>query len=378
MFQNKKFKSFQFFIVIVFGILMILGSTPDEDEITSSNNNNITDDKKISKGTVQLGFTEGATVSINSLDGHTFIDNITTNSKGEYSVNQFELKKAIADYNPSLKMLLIISDGGTDTDPNDDGVIVEDDKKEVQGKVKSIVPLEKFLDEKVQSVNLITTAIAEIIGDISEVSEQKIVQIAKALGVEDITGDDKITLDDLIYYQMAEHESKAESYLRTKFLDDIHNNNYENIKKFIKEIKMSQSIIFPIIKHDNKGLTVKFSALSSNNYIRYGLKEDSAEVSFTSYSGEEIDVPTDSVLYFQECTESNECFKLQKVLYDGKNYFLDYLNYETVAEFFPNQNDLLTLKADVKTQEDKINTISKEISELEIKLEEVDNSGLVL
>jgi hypothetical protein len=352
-----------------------LGCDPDPVETT---NNDITDDKKISKGTVQLGFTEGATVSINSLDGHTFMDNITTNSKGEYSVNQFELKKAIADYNPSLKMLLIISDGGTDTDPDDDGVIVEDEKKEVKGQVKSIVPLEKFLDEKVQSVNLITTAITELIGDVSEVSEQKILQIAEALGVEDITGDGKITLDDLIYYQMAEHESKAESYLRTNFLDDIHNNNYENIKIFIREIKMSQSIISPIIKHDNNGLTVKFSDLSSNNYIRYGLKEDSTEVSYTSYSGEEIDIPTDSVLYFQECTESNECFKLQKVLYDGKNYFLDYLNYETVSEFFTNKDDLLTLKADVKTQEDKINTVSEEIRELETKLEEVDNSELVL
>ena len=352
-----------------------LGCDPDPIETT---NNDITDDKKISKGTVQLGFTEGASVSINSLDGHTFIDNIITNENGEYSVNQFELKKAIADYNPSLKMLLIISDGGIDTDPNDDGVIVEDEKKEVQGKVKSIVPLEKFLDEKVQSVNLITTAISEIIGDVSEVSENQILQIAESLGVEDITGDGKITLDDLIYYQMEKHESKAESYLRTNFLDDIHNNNYENIKKFIKEIKMSQSIISPIIKHSNNILTVKFSDLSSNNYIRYGLKEDSTEVSYTSYSGEEIDVPTNSVLYFQECTESNECFKLQKVLYDGKNYFLDYLNYETVSEFFTNKNDLLTLKADVKTQEDKINTISEEISELEIKLEEVDNSESVL
>ena len=352
-----------------------LGCNPDPVETT---NNDITDNKKISLGTVQLGLTEGATVSINSLDGHTFIDNITTNSKGEYSVNQFELKKAIADYNPSLKMLLIISDGGIDTDPNDDGIIVEDEKKEVQGKVKSIVPLEKFLDEKVQSVNLITTAITEIVGDVSEVTEKQILQIAEALGVEDITGDGKITLDDLIYYQMAEHESKAESYLRTNFLDDIHNNNYEHIKSFIKEIKMSQSIISPIVKHSNADLSVTFSDLSSNNYIRYGIKEDLVEVSYTSYSGEEIDIPTNSVLYFQECTESNECFKLQKVLYDGKNYFLDYLNYETVSEFFTNKNDLLTLKAEIKTQEDKINTISEEISELEIKLEEVDNSESIL
>jgi len=357
---------------------LIIGSFLGCGSSSTTTNNEITDDKKISKGTVQLGFTEGAIVSINSLDGHTFIDNVITNSKGEYSVNQFELKKAIADYNPSLKMLLIISDGGTDTDPNDDGVIVEEEKKEVQGQVKSIVPLEKFLDEKVQSVNLITTAIADIIGDVSEVTENKILQIAEALGVEDITGDGQIKIDDLIYYQMAEHESKAESYLRANFLDDIHNNNYENIKKFIRKIKMTQSIISPIIQHDNNGLTVKFSDLSSSNHIRYGIKEDSTDVSYTSYSGEEIDVPTNSALHFQECTESNECFKLQKVLYDGKNYFLDYLNYETVSNFFTNEAHLLSLKNNLTTKEESINNLSDEIRELEDKLEEVDNSELVL
>jgi len=54
----------------------------------------------ISKGVVQLGLTEGATISINSLDGHTFIDNIITDDKGEYVINQVELKKEIDNYNP--------------------------------------------------------------------------------------------------------------------------------------------------------------------------------------------------------------------------------------------------------------------------------------
>lgn len=361
-------------VSLVIGSFLGCGSSSSPVDTTT---NEIIDDIKLSQGTVQLGFIEGSTVSINSLDGHTFIDNIITNSKGEYSVNQFELKQAIEDYNPSLKMLLIISDGGIDTDPDDDGIVVEDEKKEVQGQVKSIVPLDKFLDEKVQSVNLITTAIADIIGNVSDVSEEHILHIAETLGVEDITGDGKLTLDDLVYYQMAGHESKAESYLRTNFLDDIHNNNYENIKKFIREIKISQSIIFPIISHTASNLSVKFSDLPSDNVIIYGLKEDLTEVSYVSYNGEEINIPKNNALYFLECSDT-ECFKRQKVLYDGKNYFLDYLNYETVSEFFTNKSQLLTLKSDIKIQEDKINTVSEEIRELEEQLEKVDNSQLVL
>ena len=46
---------------------LIIGSFLGCGSSSTTTNNEITDDKKISKGTVQLGFTEGAIVSINSL-----------------------------------------------------------------------------------------------------------------------------------------------------------------------------------------------------------------------------------------------------------------------------------------------------------------------
>lgn len=314
------------YILLIITIFIIgCGSGGDSGSSNENNQNNITTS---TGGTIQLGYIKGANVTISSLDGYVFQDDLTTNDNGKYFPNKGNIKKAIDEYNPSMKFLLITSKGGIDTDPDDNGIIVESEYIQVKGEVKAIISIEDFFNDKEHNINLITTAIADIIGDNTNISKEQIIKIAKEIGVEDIDNDGNITMNDLIYYNMVYNDSRAESYLRKNYLDNIHQNNKDKIKNFIKELKMNQSMIMPIIKHTSNSVDVEFKPLGSSNYIKYGIKFNSADVIYNFYNNESINLPINSVLYFKECDSNNECYKIQKVLYDGTNYYLDYLEYE--------------------------------------------------
>lgn len=359
------------YIISVILLALLIGcSCPDPDPDPDPLIDSSTQTTNIG-GTVQLGLMKESSVTISSLDGYILEDNLITNTKGQYFPHKTTIRKNIDEYNPSMKLLLITTYGGIDTDPNDDGIFEDGEEIEVKGQVKLIISVEEFFKNKEHSVNLITTAIADIIENYN-ITEEKILHIAKELGVADINDDGNITMDDLVYYQMAKHESRAESYLRTNFLDKIHKNEKDKIRDFIKKIKMSQSIIQPIIMKKTNKISVKFNELNDNSYIRYKVKTNNSESTYTTYSSEDIELVENSILYFQECVSSNECFKLQKVLYDGKNYFFDYSDYEKPQEFFSNKTELQTLLNNTNKSKDKLSKINRELEVLKNELTEID------
>ena len=91
-------------------------------------------------GQVELGPVTGASVSIQALDGYTLYNTIT-DKNGEFVVDTNELKNTIDRYGSNLEYVKVVSIGGIDTDPNDDGNKDQDEAIEVNGKVTGILPL---------------------------------------------------------------------------------------------------------------------------------------------------------------------------------------------------------------------------------------------
>lgn len=108
------------YIISVILLALLIGCScpdPDPDPLIDSS----TQTTNIG-GTVQLGLMKESSVTISSLNGYILEDNLITNTKGQYFPHKTTIRKNIDEYNPSMKLLLITTYGGIDTDPNDDGI----------------------------------------------------------------------------------------------------------------------------------------------------------------------------------------------------------------------------------------------------------------
>jgi len=272
-------------------------------------------------GKVELGPISGGNVIIKSLDGYE-LASYTTDTNGNYTINIKELKEAIRTYNSSMKFVRIISYGGIDTDVDDDGTHKQ---KLVQGSISGIVPIDRLFRTKGHHINLISTAIDKLLADSLNISEEEILKIARELKISDVDKDGNITIDDILDYQMSKNESIAEDELRSYLLPTIHDNNLTEQNNVIANIQYEHSTIVPKIEINSNVATVSFSN-TPNNYIQYAIKNDASNVEFQKYYlGNSIDLYEYDVLFFQKCNISYGCSKIQKLYFDGKKTFLDYL-----------------------------------------------------
>lgn len=359
--MNKKINVF-----ILISLLYGCGGSDSKNEIPSPPATPELQSNTIEAG-VELGPVKNATVTIESLDGHFFQDYIT-DENGNYTIDIDSIKKLINDYDSSIKYVRITSSGGTDTDPDDDGIIDEDEMKAVNGSVSGIIPIEKLFSDKAQNINLITTAVSNILGNTLSFTDEQIIKVAHELGAEDIDQDGLLTIDDLIYYKMAENESRAESFLRTTLLDHIHQNNAVKINEFIKKSKLELSTVNPvIINQSSTELNIKFSQVTQEHYIQYGLKNDAVNVNFSQYyTDDTLTLSKSDVLYYQECSLSEGCYKIQKLFFDGSDIFHDYLEYEEKPESLNDNQQLTALSA-------TISDLVVDLTDLDEKIKEQEN-----
>ncbi|MCD5380531.1 hypothetical protein LR004_01260 [Candidatus Gracilibacteria bacterium] len=124
-------------------------------------------------GGIELGSVKGASVAIQALDGYTLITAIT-NTDGYFSVDIDELKTAVNRYGSDLKYVKVISTGGIDTDPNDDGVLIESEQINIQGNVTGIVPLKTLYQAKDYRINFMSTALVDILGEDTDITDEKL------------------------------------------------------------------------------------------------------------------------------------------------------------------------------------------------------------
>ena len=366
--MDKFNKRASFFILIGLSAIITLGCgggdgktenaiiTPEEPVTTQPSAN--------SSGTIELGPVKGATVSIQALDGYTLATAITDNN-GYFSVNADDLKSSIDGYNAELKFVKVVSTGGIDTDPNDDGIIVENEQIEVKGNVSGIVPLATLYETGSYRINFISTAIMTILEDITEISDEQLAYIIKRLGVPDINQDGKINIDDLTAYNISEDSYLAETSLREGFLEYIHSGNKETQKLFIEELKYEVGFTRPLVTKYNAYYAVSLSKTHTENTIYYGIAIDQNNPSFEQYGGEELTLNYDTAIFYQECSESYGCYKLQKIFFYSDDYYPEF-DYDYVAD---NYSELQTIINDLDTARDNHDevTVSREQTELDIQ-----------
>lgn len=321
-----------------------------------------------SSGAIELGPVKGATVSIQALDGYT-LSTAITDDKGYFSVDTDDLKSSIESYNTDLKFVKVVSTGGIDTDPNDDGIIVESEQIEVKGNVSGIVPIATLYETSSYRINFISTALMTILEDITEISDEQLAYIIKRLGVPDINQDGKINIDDLTVYNIYEDSSLAETSLRESFLEYIHSGNKETQKLFIEELKYEVGFTRPLVTKNNEKYAVSLSKTHTENTIFYGIAIDQNNPSFEQYDGEELILNYNTAIFYQECSESYGCYKLQKIFFYEDTYYPEF-DYDYVKD---NYSELQTIIVDLDKSRANHNEVSENREQTELDIQALND-----
>ncbi|XPV67774.1 MAG: hypothetical protein ACNI25_10660 [Halarcobacter sp.] len=318
---------------------------------------------------VELGPISSATVTISSLNGIK-LDEYITNENGYFTPNREKLSEEINNYNPDMKYVRIISTGGIDIDPNDDEIIVESEKNEVKGQVTGILPISRLLENKEFRINAFTSVVEKSLKNTLNIDEEIINKILEENSFEDINNDGNITIDDIIDYKMSEHETNAEKTLMESWVPVITSGDEEEENNLISEYKTTYNLISPISELLRNEKLIVFPYLKNGYYIQYSIQKDYSEANFKPYyNGEKLTLNNYEVMYYQECSLSEECSKIQKIYFDGERYFVDYLKVKKT--YFIDEEKITGFR---QKEED----IKKEIEQIEEEIENIKTTELSL
>ncbi len=342
--------------ILIFIGLLFYGCSQDKE---GTSNLPVTE-KAFTTGTVELGKIKGAEVYVKTLNGHTLNVLENTDSNGTIKIDINHLKAQIESYDPSIKLVKIVSIGGTDTDPNDDGKVIESENKHVYKNVKAIVPVDLIYSGNGYHINLLTSMVAELIenAEQEDIDNEYLDFLVKELDIHDVDKDGNITIKDIIYYDMVKNDSNLESELRASFLDTFHNVATENRKNIIKNYK--KYIGFGRVKstYQNGDFSVKIIKSNKYNKILYGISSNAIEPKLSEYTGDTVYIKNSHMLMFVECTSYNECYQAQKVYFKDRKYYYGYL-----PENIPSSNYLNKIDT-IKDKQKEIDNIRKEIEDL--------------
>ena len=352
-------------------ILTSCGLFEDDDETGSSE----TQTEINNLGMIELGPVRGATVSLQSLNGITLTTSITDDN-GLFPVDIEVLKSAVERYGSELKFVKIVSTGGIDIDPNDDGVTDNGEELSVNGQVTGIVPLETLYEAKEYRINFISSALVDILDGRQEITEAQLAYIVQRLGVHDINEDGLIDIDDLTSYKIIDDNSVAETNLREGYLEYIHNGNNESQHLFVENLKYDIGFSKPLVTKKLDYYAVNLSKTNKDNTIYYGIAVDENYPGFNEYTGEELDLNFNEAIFYQECSPESGCYKLQKIFFyaDTVYYDFDYENIEDktndvmniVSDLDTAREDDRILNQQIETTEQTINSLNEKIDKLNV------------
>ncbi|MDU0352683.1 hypothetical protein RS130_01025 [Paraglaciecola aquimarina] len=175
-------------------------------------------------GVAQLGLISGANVKLYELPEKLQLAETTTSILSEtYGEFTFD-GVAIRDE----RFYLIEVSGGQDTDPNDDGVVVEGEVIDIAGKVSAIAKGDQLIENQIR-----VTALSDIQAlfvtskvDGYELSEPSLLDDIAASLIQDINNDGLVNSLDLLLFNPLENQSRVKvSYtdLLNGYIDSIHN-----------------------------------------------------------------------------------------------------------------------------------------------------------
>lgn len=333
---------------------------------------------------IELGLISNATVTVTTLDqSHEFLQT-NTDEHGLYTVDSVQLKQDIQNILGEIpEYLLVSATGGIDTDPDDDGIIVESEKVPLQGTVSSIINTQKFLDEDNLSVNLISTAIANLVNT-NNISQQKLTALTKSLGMTDINNDGKVDNSDVHEYSMLIHESKAEELLRKEYLATLHENNLDDGKQALDNIKKDQFLIEVESEIIANTAYISLSTEYEDLLVYYGKNIKKGDVLSNLFSTP-ISLEKNQYIAYKACDGNRACGNLDVISFDGKKVEL-YIAKELESSIYEdttyanslrgeinsNYADYLRVNEELYLEEKKVIDINSELEEIKEKIKSIE------
>ena len=333
---------------------------------------------------VELGPVQGANVAISTLDGQQFLYSTVTDENGKYTIDVNEFEKNLRSLTVYPNYVLVSATNGLDIDPEDDGDTTNSDPIPVDGTVKGIFKVSTLLNNEDLSINLLSTAIAEILEDKNKIDSEQIAYVAQELGLEDINGDGKIDNQDIYLYRMSEHSSEIEDKLRERFLGAIHNNNETTLQEVTDELREQYNLMFIsyVVNGSVANLTIEHSKKDSQ--ILYKVNAVKNDL-FTDIYSSPIPLNKNDYIVYKECKD-NRCSTVQIASFDGSEvhqYFLrisDFGIYKDVAymnalrqSIIDNSKKVETIEVDIKNLNNEIEGSQEEIDRINSTIEEIRN-----
>ncbi len=324
-------------------------SSPKTNEPTSS----------VFRNFVELGFISGGNVVISSLDGQYNLYSTTTDTQGSYTINTEELSKNIDNYFVERPDYLLVSaTGGYDINPQDTEVNETGEVIPLLGTVKGIISTKTLLNEDHLSINLLSTAVAELLKSDSVINEDKLAYMASRIGISDVNNDKKIDNIDIVKYSMVHNSSDAESILRPAFLPAIHQNNTVKLIEITQDLVDKYGLIFMRYEVNGDTAYINLNPSNTSTHIYYGIDIKKGDLISDIYS-ESISINKNQYVIYQECNKSNQCSSLQVAAFDGKVVKPYYVRSSSFV--YNNLDDMNVLR-------NNINKKSIELSELNAEL----------
>ncbi|MCF2948627.1 hypothetical protein L0668_10960 [Paraglaciecola aquimarina] len=175
-------------------------------------------------GVAQLGLISGASVKLYELPEMLLVAETSSSSMSE-SYGAFNFDGVVIK---DSSFYLVEVDGGQDTDPNDDGVVVSDEVIDILGKISAIVKGSQLTENQIRVTALsdIQALFLRLNNNTYELSDTSLLDDIAASLIQDINDDGVVNSLDLLLFNPLENKNSLKvSYtdLINGYIDSIHN-----------------------------------------------------------------------------------------------------------------------------------------------------------
>ncbi len=369
-------------------MLISCGGGDDKKEQSSSNQTPELTALTVSHK-VELGLISRATVSIYAIDQVTLLLETQTDQAGLFKIDKAELQKKLATLKNPSPYIWIKAKGGYDLDPNDDGVLEQDEAVPLKGAIFSIVKTDSFLNESGFKFNLITSAIAELLINSDDINDERILQLASQLRMPDLNKNTQQDMYDVLHYQMGSFVT-AETNLREYYLTQIHENNIDGRKLSTELLKGNIETIRVAKTIANGKAEIELFPLDKAKTIYYGdgNKFGIDKMLPNVYKrGQKIVLQKNAGISFQECAENDifTCRSRQSFDFFGtsptyaepfkitSNPYTDPVKIKEIADHvYKSGQDFLTAQAQYNSSLNEVSQLEQEINEQQAQINAID------
>ncbi|MEK0160813.1 hypothetical protein WLQ65_16975 [Pseudoalteromonas piscicida] len=396
--SNRKSSTFSWIVLSSMMVLTSCGGSSDENNSISDSSTPppVTSDK-ISSGVVQLGPVKGASITIHPFQqnytDHTLFQTISTED-GSFSVNITKILESLEANSLESEYLLIVSSGGVDTDPDDDGISIEAENKNVSGKVFGLIKRENVSETEKFNINLISSALVDYFLGQDAITDGEIEFFLQGVGFGDQNGDGQVQLSDVRKYDLVIDDSTVESTLRTLYLEYIHSGEDDMRQLAISNISESKKIFrVKTIEKSTSLIQIEIYPKKTDSYISY-YYSDSTNLLIDGAINEyiPISISKNKSIYFRECVDASNCSNYEMIFYDGDKLRKGSVEMKSVPDIYMNENNISLSRekygnaiynydnyaslepewsANIKVLEAEITTNSKQINKITSELNTV-------